>query len=229
MHELYYSSPLGCYNSQTKLMQYYDNYVQRKRRRPDLSGQRRPGEVQPTETAVQSHQPTQSVMVPAEVNRNEKLKLAGVYAVIAICATVMATVLGFDLQIWLEWFMGGFLIIFGSFKLIGYEAFVQMFPVYDPIAARSRAYTMVYPFIELFLGFLYVSNLLPVFRDLVTLVIFSIGAWGVLKYTSRTKNEAIQCACLGNVIKLSLSTVTLIEDVLMAGLSVIMLIGYLIF
>lgn len=171
----------------------------------------------------------QSTMVHAQNNRNERLKLAGVYGVIAVCATIMAFVLGFDLQIWLEWFMGGFFIIFGSFKLIGYEMFVMMFPQYDPIGAKSKAYTMVYPFIELFLGFLYVSNLLPVFRDLATLVIFGIGAWGVLKYTSRNKNETIQCACLGNIIKLPLSTVTLIEDVLMAILSVIMLIGYLIF
>lgn len=211
-------------------MQYYDNYVQRKRRRPNLEGtQRHPGQARSEELAVPAHNSEPTVMVSAEANSREWLKLAGVYAVIVLCATVMAFVLGFDLQIWLEWFMGGFLIIFGSFKLIGYEMFVQMFPVYDPIAARSKAYTMVYPFIELFLGFLYVANLLPVFRDVVTLVIFGVGAWGVMKYTSRTREETIQCACLGNVIKLPLSTVTLIEDVLMAGLSVIMLIGYLIF
>lgn len=212
-------------------MQYYDNYVQRKRRRPNLSGTARTpvheGAPAPAEVPAAVHH--DSVMVNAVDTRNERLKLAGVYGVITLCATIMAFVLGFDLQIWLEWFMGGFFIIFGSFKLIGYEMFVQMFPKYDPIGARSRVYTMIYPFIELFLGFLYVSNLLPVFRDLAVLVIFGIGAWGVLKYTSQTKNETIQCACLGNIIKLPLSTVTLIEDVLMAILSVIMLIGYLIF
>lgn len=211
-------------------MQYYDNYVQRKRRRPNLSGQARALTDQETDAATTLvHGTSDDVMVPAETNQREWFKLGGVYAVIFICATIMAFVLGFDLQIWLEWFMGGFLIIFGSFKLIGYEMFVMMFPEYDPIASRSKAYTMVYPFIELFLGFLYVSNLLPVFRDLVTLVIFGIGAWGVLKYTNLHKDNPIQCACLGNVIKLPLSTVTLIEDVLMAGLSVIMLIGYKIF
>lgn len=206
-----------------KLMQYYDNYVQRKRRRPDLSGQRHGAPVTEAHT-TQSH-----VMEPAVDNRQERLKLAGVYGVITLCATIMAFVLGFDLMIWLEWFMGGFMIIFGSFKLIGYEMFIQMFPKYDPIAARSKAYTMAYPFIELFLGFLFVSNLLPMFRNLATLVIFGIGAWGVLKYISRTSNETIKCACLGDIIKLPLSNVTLIEDVLMAGMSVIMIIGYFIF
>lgn len=213
-------------------MQYYDNYVQRKRRRPNLEGTARTpvstGEPLAVHATV-TNPVDQPVMVHAVDTRNERLKLAGVYGVIVLCATIMAWVLGFDAQIWLEWFMGGFLIIFGSFKLIGYEAFIQMFPLYDPIGAKSKGYTMVYPFIELFLGFLYVANLLPVFRDVVTLVLFGIGAWGVLKYTSRNKNETIQCACLGDIIKLPLSTVTLIEDVLMAIMSVIMLISYLIF
>lgn len=211
-------------------MQYYDNYVQRKRQRPNLEGtERHPGQASPVEPAPMAHAADASVMVHSVDNRKERLKLAGVYGVIVICATTMAFVLGFDLQIWLEWFMGGFLIIFGSFKLIGYEMFVQMFPLYDPIAAKSKVYTMVYPFIELFLGFLYVSNLLPVFRDLITLVIFSIGAWGVFQYTAAHKDDPIKCACLGNIIKLPLSSVALIEDVLMAGMSVIMLVGYLIF
>jgi len=220
-------------------MQYYDNYVQRKRRRPDLGGVRRP-----SSTEAQNPEPETvdlaaeaapvvadiaDVMVPADDNQRERLKLAGVYGLIAVCATIMAWVLGFDLQIWLEWFMGGFFIIFGSFKLIGYEMFVMMFPQYDPIGARYKLYTLAYPFIELFLGFLYVANLLPVFRDLITLIVFGIGAWGVMKYVGRNQGEAIKCACLGNVIKLPLSTVTLIEDVLMASMSVIMLISYFIF
>lgn len=205
-------------------MQYYDNYVQRKRRRPQLDSSPR-SSVAAAEPA-HAHEAT---MVHADSNRREWLKLFGVYGVITLCATIMAFVLGFDLQIWLEWFMGGFFIIFGSFKLIGYEMFVMLFPQYDPIAARSKIYTMTYPFIELFLGFLYVANLLPLFRDVITLFIFGIGAWGVLQYTKKNRGEAIQCACLGNVIKLPLSTVTLIEDVLMAALSVIMIIGYFIF
>lgn len=212
-------------------MQYYDNYVsQERRKRRSRFSRRRPTTTQSesSETVAAAHH-IHDAMVAAESTKREYQKLAGVYAVIVLCATIMAFVLGFDLRIWLEWFMGGFMIIFGSFKLIGYEMFIMMFPQYDPFAAKSKVYTMIYPFIELFLGFLFVSNLLPVFRDLTTLVIFGVGAWGVLQYTSRQHNEKIQCACLGNIIKLPLSTVTLIEDVLMAVLSVIMLIGYIIF
>lgn len=196
-------------------MQYYDNYARHREKSEPQT--------------VASHSSHHDVaMLPAASNRDEYLKLAGVFGVIAICATIMSTVLGFDLQIWLEWFMGGFFVIFGSFKLIGYEMFVMTFPKYDPLAKRSQIYTYIYPFIELFLGFLYVANLLSGFREVATLVIFSFGSYGVLKYLAKNP-EGIQCACLGNIIKLPLSTVTLIEDVLMAGLSGIMLVTYLIF
>lgn len=201
-------------------MQYYDNYVQRPRRRPNYSSDE--PTVNVADTAVH-----ETAMVPAVDTKQERLKLFGVYLVIALCATSMAFVLGFDLQIWLEWFMGGFFIIFGSFKLIGYEMFLQMFPEYDPMGRRSKVYTMLYPLIELFLGFLYVSNLLPFFRDVATLILFGIGSYGILNYIARN-NSSIQCACLGNIIKLPLSSVTLIEDVLMAAMSVIMLLSYLI-
>jgi len=199
-------------------MQYYDNYVNHQKKPQSARQAHSAGE----HVANHSH-PT---MVHAETNKQEYYKLGGVFAVIAVCATIMSTVLGFDLQIWMEWFMGGFFIIFGSFKLIGYEMFVLTFPQYDPIAKRSSLYTHTYPFIELFLGFLFTANLLPLFRNIVTFTIFSIGAYGVLRYISRAPQNAVQCACLGNVIKLPLSTVTLIEDVLMSGMAVIMIIGY---
>ena len=158
----------------------------------------------------------------------EYKKFGGIIAVIALCATIMSIVLGFDWQIWMEWFMGSFLVIFGSFKLIGYEDFVTAFSGYDPIAKRSRLYTHFYPFIELFLGFLFVSNLAPLFRNVVTLGIFSIGAYGILQTISRTSNE-IQCACLGNIIKLPLSTVSLVESITMAVMAALMLVASFIF
>lgn len=195
-------------------MQYYDNYVKQRKTEPE-----------PSRHQASPHH--EMSMVQPEASKREYQKLGGVFGVIVLAATIMSFVLGFDWQIWFEWFMGGFFIIFGSFKLIGYEMFIMMFPEYDPIAKRSKLYTYVYPFVELFLGFLYVANLLPLFRDIVTFVIFSISAYGVLQYTSKNP-KGIQCACLGNIIKLPLSTVSLIEDVLMAAMSGIMIISYFI-
>ncbi len=193
---------------------YSDNYAQRPRKRPEHHEE---------DTEPHSHTAAAHVMVPAENTKKEYYKLAGVILAIFACATLMSTMLGFDWQEWMRWFMGGFFVFFGSFKLIGYDMFILMFPTYDPLAKRFKLYAYFYPFIELMLGFLYCANLYPIFRDTVTVVLLSIGAWGVLK--SLPKGETVRCACLGNVIKLPLSTVTLIEDVTMAAMGLIMLIS----
>lgn len=192
---------------------YSDNYAQRPRKRPELHEEEEPHE----------HVATVHKMVPAESTKKEYYKFAGVILVIIACATIMSSVVGFDWQEWMRWFMGGFFVFFGSFKLIGYEMFITMFPTYNPIAKRFKPYNYFYPFIELSLGFLYCANLLPIFRDATTVVLLSIGAWSILK--SLPRGETIKCACLGNVIKLPLSTVTLIEDVTMASMGLIMLIS----
>ncbi len=200
-------------------MQYYDNYVQRERRRPNLAGH------QQHETTAATAMPN---MVAGETTRREYVKLGGVFLFIAICATIMSVTIGFDFQMWMEWFMGGFFIIFGSFKLIGYEAFINTFPLYDPIGKRFKYYTLGYPFLQLLLGFLFVANVSPVARDLFTIILYSISAYGILKYIS-SNSHTVQCACLGNIIKLPLSRVSLIEDMLMVAMSVIMLITYVAF
>ncbi len=122
----------------------------------------------------------------------------------------------------MRWFMGIFFVTFGTFKFIGYEMFTEMFPSYDVLAARSRAYTYAYPFIELLLGVLYIVNAIPMIRDVVTLTLMSVSAYGV--YNSVKAHGNIKCACLGNVIKLPLSTVSLSENVLMALMAAIMIV-----
>ena len=128
-----------------------------------------------------------------------------------------------DLNIrgWMRWFMGVFFIVFAAFKIVGYKMFVEMFPSYDLIAMRSKAYGYLYPFIELGLGVSYVFNILPLGRDIVTLIIMSMSAFGVAR-TLRL-HRGIQCACLGNVIKLPLSTTSLVEDIGMAVMALVML------
>lgn len=122
----------------------------------------------------------------------------------------------------MRWFMGIFFITFGTFKFIGYEMFTEMFPSYDILAAQSKAYTYAYPFIELILGCLYIVNAFPTTRDVFTFFLMSISAYGVYKSVKAHGN--IKCACLGNVIKLPLSTVSLGENVLMAVMAAVMII-----
>jgi hypothetical protein len=199
--------------------QYTDNYVNRNRDSGEQ--ERRRPQVEP-EAEVTAHDHAE--VVRAESSKKEYYKFAGVIGVIFLCATIMATVVGFDWAEWMRWFMGGFLVFFGSFKLIGYEMFITMFPMYDPIAKRFKYYAWGYPFLEIFLGALYCLNLVALPRDAITLFIFSVGAYGILKNLPRG-GQIVHCACLGNVIKLPLSTVTLIENTSMAVMAFVMLVS----
>jgi hypothetical protein len=159
-----------------------------------------------------------------ESSKKEYFKLALVFVLIAVAATVMSTTVEFHWTAWMRWFMGGFFLIFGSFKLIGYEHFVQMFPRYDIIARRYKLYAYFYPFIELALAFAYILDLAPLLRDSFTLAFVLVGAYGVAQGLAKA-GTTIHCACLGGIIKLPLSTVTLLEDLLMAVMAAFMLLA----
>jgi hypothetical protein len=156
-----------------------------------------------------------------ETSRKEYMKFFGILLFLVLAGLVMSGLTGFNWEEWMRWFMGGFFIVFGGFKLIGYEMFVLSFKSYDLIAKKHKVYAYVYPFIEVFLGMLYALNILPVPRDLVTIALMTVGAFGVTKAIAH--KNAVQCACLGNVIKLPLTTVSLIENLTMAAMAFIML------
>lgn len=124
---------------------------------------------------------------------------------------------------WMRFFMGAFLGTFGVFKLIGYDMFPDMFAEYDIIARRQRFYAQTYPFIELGLGLLYLFDLGGMTRDIITLLVGSIGSVGV--WRAIAARRGVHCACLGNVIKLPLSTVSLVEDLGMSAMALVMLFG----
>ncbi len=118
-------------------------------------------------------------------------------------------------------FMGAFFIVFGTFKVINLHGFVEAYSTYDVIAKQSRAYAYAYPFIELGLGVAYLFRLFPVATNLITLVLMLVSSIGVAIELS--KGKEIVCACLGVVFKLPMTYVTLLEDLLMAGMAAYML------
>lgn len=93
------------------------------------------------------------------------------------------------------------------------------------MAKKIKAWGYVYAFVELALGIAYATNLQPLVTNLVTLVVMAISIIGVLQ--SVLNKRKIQCACLGAVFDLPMSTVTIIEDALMIVMSGIMLITML--
>jgi cation transport ATPase len=122
-------------------------------------------------------------------------------------------------------FMGGFFIAFSFFKLLDIRSFAAAFQSYDVLARSVYAYGYAYPFIELGLGIAYLTRLAPVMTNLCTLIVMLVGLVGVTQ--ALLQKRAIQCACLGTVFNLPMSKVTFIEDALMAGMALIMLIGLL--
>ena len=89
----------------------------------------------------------------------------------------------------------------------------------------AMVYRYLYPFIELTLGVCYLTAFAPLATNLANCAVMSAGAVGVARALFR-KNR-IQCACLGTVFNLPMSKVTLVEDLLMAGMSAAMIVAIL--
>lgn len=170
------------------------------------------------------HEHAHHSMPPSENSPVEYAK----FAVVIVAITGVSVYLNylFGSSGWQElmhWFMGVFFVVFAGFKLVGYNMFATMFAGYDVVAKRFKPYAYAYPFIELALGILYLANVVPMARDLVTVLVMGVGAIGVVQELK--KRSGIHCACLGNVIKLPLSTVSLVEDVGMGLMALIMLLA----
>ena len=114
-------------------------------------------------------------------------------------------------------FMSGFFLSFSFFKLLNLKAFAESYAMYDVVARRWAAWGYVYAFIELGLGIAFAVGFSPFYTNLVTLIVMSVSIVGVLQ--SVLNKRKIRCACLGAVFNLPMSTVTIIEDALMIGMS----------
>lgn len=123
-----------------------------------------------------------------------------------------------------EWMldaMGFFLVMFSMFKFFDLPGFVDGFHKYDLLAKRVRGYGFVYPFVEVGLGLGYLARWhLPVIYS-VTMVVMTFGALGVIN--ALRKKLDLDCACMGTVLKVPLSTVALTEDLGMAVMAATML------
>ena len=123
---------------------------------------------------------------------------------------------------WIHYFMGLFLCCFAMLKIFNLSAFADGFQMYDLIATRSRIYAYIYPFIELGLGLSFLSFLAPTVTYATTTIVMAIGTVGVV--IALRKDLDINCPCMGSVLDVPLSTVTLTEDIGMGLMAVMMLI-----
>lgn len=126
-----------------------------------------------------------------------------------------------DYMQWMRHFMAGFFLVFSFFKLLNLQGFADSYAMYDIVAKRARSWGYIYAFVELSLGLAYLTDFNPLAVNIITLVVMSVSIIGVLQ--SVLNRKQIQCACLGAVFNLPMSTITIIEDALMIGMSAVML------
>jgi YHS domain-containing protein len=141
---------------------------------------------------------------------------------LAACAK-QAAYGGWNWMSWMHDFMGFFLVVFSMFKFFNLEGFADGFQMYDLLAKPFRPYAYVYPFIELGLGLGYLAHWQPVAIYAATVVVMVFGALGVLN--ALRKGLDLECACMGTVLSVPLSTVALVEDLGMAAMAAVMFFG----
>ncbi|WP_083505261.1 heavy-metal-associated domain-containing protein [Pedobacter ginsenosidimutans] len=130
---------------------------------------------------------------------------------------------GINFMVFMRIFMSGFFLTFSFFKMLNLKAFAESYAMYDIVAKKFSAWGYIYAFIELGLGLSFALNLSPIVVNWVTLVVMTISILGVLE--SVLNKKKIQCACLGAVFNLPMSTVTIVEDAIMIAMSAAMLIS----
>ena len=128
----------------------------------------------------------------------------------------------FELDRWMMHFMASFFLVFSFFKMLNLGAFANSYAMYDLLAMRFKTYGLIYPFIELALGIAYLLAFEPQITNIITVVVMGFSSLGVIRAVMN--KQKIRCACLGTVFELPMSTITIIEDLLMTGMATWMLV-----
>lgn len=147
------------------------------------------------------------------------------FYIILVTTLVQTQNTKFDFMQAMRHFMSGFFLIFSFFKLLNLKGFAESYMMYDVLAKQVPAWAYLYVFIELSLGIAFLINFNPILTNSITVIVMSISIIGVLQ--SVLNKKKIQCACLGAVFNLPMSTVTIIEDGLMIVMSGIMILKLL--
>ncbi|MBM3191627.1 MAG: hypothetical protein FJZ63_03090 [Chlamydiae bacterium] len=120
----------------------------------------------------------------------------------------------------MHFFMGLFFCLFAMFKFFDLRGFVEGFRLYDVVTQKVSFYGYLYPFLELALGLSYLAFFHPLWTYSLTVLLMGISAFGVIQALKQGLDT--RCACLGTVLKVPLSSVTLIEDLGMGVMACIM-------
>ena len=155
---------------------------------------------------------------------SKKTLLVALFIVIISSLSLQFSKDNFELNDWMISYMGIFFLLFSFLKLIDVKGFSGSFKKYDLISKIIPGFAMSYPFIELFLALIFLSTNFLFIAYIMTLVFMSSQSLGV--FISLQKKEIIKCACMGSSINLDISSLTIIENLVMAFMSTYMIIIY---
>jgi hypothetical protein len=142
--------------------------------------------------------------------------------------TLSSTIISFregclNSELWMQAFMAGFFLVFSFFKLLDLSGFAKSYRTYDLLARWWKPYGYIYPFLELGLGILFLSGCCLRAAYWAAFLLMGFSTLGVAK--SLLDKKAIRCACLGTVLNLPMTAVTLVEDLSMVIMAGVMLWG----
>lgn len=143
--------------------------------------------------------------------------------VIILMITYISLITSSSIEVFSLHFMAGFFLVFGSFKLMDLPGFVRGYQKYDLLAHYLPIYGYLYAFLELSLGTLYALGITDYRLHLFTLCLMLFSGLGVLN--AMRKHMDVRCACLGTLLNVPLSRVTLVEDFGMAAMALWMLLS----
>ena len=112
-------------------------------------------------------------------------------------------------------------MVFGLFKLYDLKGFAEGFQTYDVIAKRFPKFGYIYPFIEIILGVMYLAAFMFIWQNFIALTLASFGLYSA--YLALKNKEEIQCVCLGTFFNLPMTYITLLENGVMFGMALFML------
>jgi len=115
--------------------------------------------------------------------------------------------------------MAGFFVGLSFFKFLDLKSFATAFSNYDPLAKKWKTYGLIYPFIELTLGFLFIADKFLLFANVMTIIVLSISTVGV--YQKIKSKSQFQCACLGAGFNIPLSNITIFENLAMVAMALV--------
>lgn len=158
------------------------------------------------------------------IEKTDYQPLMAVIGIILAASLALQVGHSLDVMVLMNHIMGLFFLLFAMFKFFNISGFADGFQMYDIVARKFRGYAYSYPFIELGLGILYLSGLFPLLANGLTVLVMTISAIGVFK--SMRSGSKFKCACLGTVLNVPLSTVSLVENLGMGLMAAYMLANF---